>query len=148
MIPDFKTFIKESIWSDMQDRSAGEIVRKEDDNMEVFKKYLETLNLDSEKIKIIEGKSINIKVKDKYIEQNDGVFKISILNNKINVEKVDEAYDIELNINSIAQLAFSYLNIDEILMLNEIDENSLSYDQKNILNILFEKKTNYIDELV
>ena len=42
MIPDFKTFIKESIWSDMQDRSAGEIVRKEDDNMEVFKKYLET----------------------------------------------------------------------------------------------------------
>ena len=31
MIPDFKTFIKESIWSDMQDRSSGEIVRKEDD---------------------------------------------------------------------------------------------------------------------
>ena len=42
MIPDFKTFISESIWSDMQDRSAGEIVRKEDDNMKVFKKYLET----------------------------------------------------------------------------------------------------------
>ena len=42
MIPELKTFIKESIWSDMQDRSAGEIVRKEDDNMEVFKKYLET----------------------------------------------------------------------------------------------------------
>ena len=31
MIPDFKTFIKESIWSDMQDRSAGDVVRKEDD---------------------------------------------------------------------------------------------------------------------
>ena len=31
MIPNFKTFIKESIWSDMQDRSAGETVRKEDD---------------------------------------------------------------------------------------------------------------------
>ena len=30
MIPDFKTFIKESIWSDMQDRSAGETVRQED----------------------------------------------------------------------------------------------------------------------
>ena len=30
MIPNFKTFIKESIWSDMQDRSAGETVRKED----------------------------------------------------------------------------------------------------------------------
>lgn len=31
MIPDFKTFIKESIWSDMQDRSSGETVRQEDD---------------------------------------------------------------------------------------------------------------------
>ena len=31
MIPDFKTFIKESIWSDIQDRSAGDTVRKEDD---------------------------------------------------------------------------------------------------------------------
>ena len=30
MIPDFKTFIKESIWSDMQDRSSGETVREED----------------------------------------------------------------------------------------------------------------------
>ena len=30
MIPDFKTFIKESIWSDIQDRSAGDTVRKED----------------------------------------------------------------------------------------------------------------------
>ena len=31
MIPDFKTYITESIWSDIQDRSAGDTVRKEDD---------------------------------------------------------------------------------------------------------------------
>ena len=31
MIPDFKTYIKESIWSDIQDRSAGDTIRKEDD---------------------------------------------------------------------------------------------------------------------
>lgn len=31
MIPDFKTFIKKSIWSDMQDRSMGKTVRKEDE---------------------------------------------------------------------------------------------------------------------
>ena len=30
MIPDFKTFISESIWSDIQDRSSGDTVRKED----------------------------------------------------------------------------------------------------------------------
>ena len=31
MIPDFKTYIKESIWSDIQDRSSGKIERKEDE---------------------------------------------------------------------------------------------------------------------
>ena len=31
IIKKFNEFINESIWSDMQDRSAGEIVRKEDD---------------------------------------------------------------------------------------------------------------------
>lgn len=44
MIPDFKTFIKESIWSDIQDRSMGKTVRKEDDisNLDYveFFKYL------------------------------------------------------------------------------------------------------------
>jgi hypothetical protein len=31
MIPDFKTYLKESVWADMHRRSNGEIVRKEDD---------------------------------------------------------------------------------------------------------------------
>ena len=31
MIPDFKTFINESLWSDMEDRSIGDEIRKEDD---------------------------------------------------------------------------------------------------------------------
>ena len=31
MIPDFKTYLKESIWSDMQERGTGDIVKKEDD---------------------------------------------------------------------------------------------------------------------
>ena len=31
MIPDFKTFIKESLWSEIQDRSSGDAIRKEDD---------------------------------------------------------------------------------------------------------------------
>ena len=44
MIPDFKTFISESIWSDIQDRSSGDTVRKEDDvnnmTIEDFKDYI------------------------------------------------------------------------------------------------------------
>lgn len=31
MIPDFKTYIRESIWSDIQDRNSGEVIRQEDD---------------------------------------------------------------------------------------------------------------------
>lgn len=44
MIPDFKTYINESIWSDIQKRSAGDTVRKEDDvnnlDIEEFFAYL------------------------------------------------------------------------------------------------------------
>ena len=31
MIPDFKTYIKESLWTDIQHRSAGDTIRREDD---------------------------------------------------------------------------------------------------------------------
>ena len=113
-----------------------------------FEKYIESLNscnIDTQKIN---NKYIKIKVIDKYINQNNSVFKISVCDNKIKIQRVEEDYDIELDINSITQLAFSYLNTDEIFMLNEIDESSLINTQKELLNALFEKRINYIDELV
>ena len=113
-----------------------------------FEKYIESLNscnIDTQKIN---NESIKIKVIDKYINQNNSVFKISVCDNKIKIQRVEEDYDIELDINSITQLAFSYLNTDEIFMLNEIDESSLINTQKELLNVLFEKRINYIDELV
>ena len=70
------------------------------------------------------------------------------MDNKIKIQRVEEDYDIELDINSITQLAFSYLNTEEIFMLNEIDESGLINTQKELLNALFEKRINYIDELV
>ena len=113
-----------------------------------FEKYIESLNscnIDTQKIN---NKYIKIKVIDKYIKQNNSVFKISVCDNKIKIQRVEEDYDIELDINSITQLAFSYLNTDEIFMLNEIDESGLINTQKELLNALFEKRINYIDELV
>ena len=113
-----------------------------------FEKYIESLNSCNIDTQNIDNKYIKIKVIDKYIKQNNSVFKISVCDNKIKIQRVEEDCDIELDINSITQLAFSYLNIDEIFMLNEIDESSLTNTQKELLNILFEKRTNYIDELV
>ena len=113
-----------------------------------FEKYIESLNscnIDTQKIN---NKYIKIKVIDKYIKQNNSVFKISVCDNKIKIQRVEEDYDIELDINSITQLAFSYLNTEEIFILNEIDESSLINTQKELLNALFEKRINYIDELV
>ena len=110
-----------------------------------FEKYIESLNscnIDTQKIN---NKYIKIKVIDKYIKQNNSVFKISVCDNKIKIQRVEEDYDIELDINSITQLAFSYLNTDEIFMLNE---SGLINTQKELLNALFEKRINYIDELV
>ena len=44
MIPDFKTFLRESIWSDMQDRGSGDLIKKENDvnllNFEQMYDYL------------------------------------------------------------------------------------------------------------
>lgn len=113
-----------------------------------FEKYIESLNscnIDTQKIN---NKYIKIKVIDEYIKKNNSVFKISVCDNKIKIQRVEEDYDIELDINSITQLAFSYLNTEEIFMLNEIDESGLINTQKELLNALFEKRINYIDELV
>ena len=44
MIPDFKTFIEESLWSEIQDRSCGKAIRKEDDinilDLDEFYEYI------------------------------------------------------------------------------------------------------------
>ena len=47
MIPDFKTYIKESMWGDIHRRNSGEVIRKEDDinNLELtdLADYLQTV---------------------------------------------------------------------------------------------------------
>ena len=74
MIPDFKTFIKESIWSDMQDRSTGNVVRREDDvnlmSGEDFCDYLNDNYISKNKYKILyseHSKCIHIPILNKFI---------------------------------------------------------------------------------
>ena len=46
MIPDFKTYIKESIWSDIQDRSSGDTIRKEDIKPQYYENWWRNIPLD------------------------------------------------------------------------------------------------------
>lgn len=111
-------------------------------------KYLESIDISKYTLDDINNKSIKIKIIDKFIDENNGVFEISVDENKVKVVKTDGKEDIELSIQSITQLSFSYLSVEEIFMLNNIDYDLLSEGQKQILQILFNKKINYIDELV
>ena len=105
-----------------------------------FKKYLESLNIKSN-----ENLSINISVKDDFIKENNKIFKIHLNNNKLNVESGDSIADVEFNINTITQLAFSYINGKEAYLLNDLKENKKVIE---FLDLIFVKKENYINEYI
>ena len=105
-----------------------------------FKKYLESLNIKSN-----ENLSINISVKDDFIKENNKIFKIHLNNNKLNVESGDYIPDVEFNINTITQLAFSYINGKEAYLLNDLKANKKVIE---FLDLIFVKKENYINEYI
>ena len=105
-----------------------------------FKKYLESLYIECN-----DKSSLIISVKDNYIKENNKIFKISLENNKLTVEDGDFDYDVEFDINSISQLAFSYINGKEAYLLNNLEENK---EVIKFLDLIFVKKENYINEYV
>lgn len=105
-----------------------------------LEKYLKNLDVDSS----VE-ESIGISVKDDFIKENNGVFKIILKNQSLTIEKGDFDYDVELDINTITQLAFSYIDASEAFLLNNIDENK---KVKNFLDTIFSKRYNYINEYI
>ena len=107
------------------------------------KKYLESLTINS----CLESQ-INISVIDDYLEENNKVFKIKLENNKLIVNETYENYDIKLNINTLTQLAFSYIDIQEALILNNINEKNINKPLIDFLNTIFNKKDNYINEYI
>lgn len=105
-----------------------------------FKKYLESLDVKNN------GKlSLIISVKDDYIKDNNKIFKITLENNRLTVEEGNFEYDVEFNINTISQLAFSYINGREAYLLNNIEENEKVI---KFLDTVFTKKENYINEYI
>lgn len=105
-----------------------------------FKKYLESLHIEgNDKLSLV------ISIKDNYINENNKIFKISLENNKLTVEDGNFDYDIEFDINTISQLAFSYINGKESYLLNNLEENE---EVIKFLDLIFVKKENYINEYV
>ena len=92
--------------------------------------------------------SANIFIEDKFIKENNGVFNIEIKNKKVKAKKVRGNYSLSLSINSFTQLAFSYVDIKDIIVLNNIDRNDKNKEVIQLLKVLFKKKENYINEYV
>ena len=105
-----------------------------------LEKYLNNLDIQSNL-----NDTIFVYVKDEFIEENNGVFKLEISNNKLSAQKGNYDYDIEFDINTITQLVFSYIDASEAFLLNGIDEND---KVKKFLNEVFPKKDNYINEYI
>lgn len=106
-------------------------------NIEGFLKSLEVCKLDSDKIVLC--------IKDNQIQDNNSCFEICIKNNKIEVERVKKEADITLDINYFSQLAFSYLDLQQIMFLENI---KLNNHVIKVLNEIFNKKDNYINEYI
>lgn len=99
-------------------------------------------NLDTE---VVESEKITLDVIDNQIEENNGCFEIYIKDNKVNIEKTNKKPQLTLSINSLSQLAFSYLNLEEVIFLNNLEVEDIC---KNVLNNIFIKRDNYINEYV
>ena len=90
----------------------------------------------------------NIFIEDTFIKENNGVFNIRIKDKKVEARKINGDYSLYLNINNFTQLAFSYVDIKNIMILNNINQDDSNKDAIHLLKILFNKKENYINEYV
>ncbi|MDX5748470.1 GNAT family N-acetyltransferase [Clostridioides difficile] len=113
------------------------------------KKFIEDIDIENDI-----NSSFNLLIEDKFIDENNGLFKISIQNKKVSVEQLDkkgaenpqEDFDIKLDINTLTQLSFSYIDVNEAIFLNDIKD--VSEETLETLNCIFSKKNNYINEYI
>ena len=77
--------------------------------------YLNGLKINSD-IEI----SANVSIEDKFIKENNGIFNIKIKNKKVKAQKIKGECNLYMSINTFTQLAFSYIDIKEAMILNNI----------------------------
>lgn len=108
-----------------------------------FKKYMESIKKDYDK-----NLSITIKVIDDFIDENNKVFNL-VIDKNIKVYESDGSYDVVIDINTLSQLVFSYIDVDEALFMELIEIKSSNKSEViDTLKCIFNKKINYINEYV
>ena len=141
MIPDFKTYIKESIWSDMQDRSAGDKIRKEDDvNLLDIDGLCDYLN-----------KHYKRTTPFAFITNIGGILSVPIIrdtanncvmyNYKLEIKSVSIVYEIVNQVDGLLNLLYDNFSIKEINEKHDDDEYTLYWlspkDGSEITNKFF-----------
>ena len=127
MIPDFKTFIKESIWSDIQDRSAGITQRKEDS--------VDLLDYEEFFVYLTEHYQPKSKKDNEKIGGRTSILATDIIEIFIPIESIDDKLKgLQINMskkyNSIVLIAASpalfnkYVNLEKMLSNNYTLNNS------------------------
>ncbi len=105
--------------------------------------YLNGLEVDCKDLE-----SAYIEVLDNQIEENNGVFQICVKDNKVFAKKSNNKPNITLSINYISQLVFSYIDAEKAIFLNDIIKSKENSNEINLMNCLFNKLENYINEYV
>ena len=108
-----------------------------------LEKFLNTLSIECNDLD-----SVYIDIIDNQIKENNNVFEISVKDNKVKAIKSNKKADISLSINYISQLAFSYIDIEKVLFLENITKTKENTKAINLLKSIFSKKENYINEYV
>ena len=83
-------------------------------------------------------------IEDKFIKENNGTFNINIKDKKVKAKKIKGECNLHLSINTFTQLAFSYIDIKEAMILNNIKKNEKNKEAIHLFELLFKKKENYI----
>ncbi|SCJ20731.1 Predicted acetyltransferase involved in intracellular survival and related acetyltransferases [uncultured Clostridium sp.] len=108
-----------------------------------LEKFLNTLSIECNDLD-----GVYIEIIDNQIKENNNVFEISVKDNKVKAIKSNKKADIALSINYISQLAFSYIDIEKVLFLENITKTKEKTKAINLLKSIFSKKENYINEYV
>ncbi|MDU1539152.1 MAG: GNAT family N-acetyltransferase [Paeniclostridium sordellii] len=108
-----------------------------------LEKFLNTLSIECNDLD-----GVYIEIIDNQIKENNNVFEIRVKDNEVKAIKSNKKADIGLSINYISQLAFSYIDIEKVLFLENITKTKENTKAINLLKSIFSKKENYINEYV